>query len=77
VIPYEMQQDIRNAITWLAEQPEVNPGEIGGWGVSLGGGHMLHLATFDRRLKAVVATATAVSSIGSSEQQMEERCFKI
>jgi dienelactone hydrolase len=62
IIPYEMLQDIRNAITWLAKQLEVDPNRIGGWGVSLGGGHMLHLAAFDRRLKAIVATATAVNS---------------
>lgn len=70
VVPYEMQQDIRNAITWLGEQQEVDSSQIGGWGVSLGGGHMLYLSAFDRRLKAVVATATAVNSLATSEQQM-------
>lgn len=63
IIPYEMLQDIRNAITWLSMQPEVDPNRIGGWGVSLGGGHMLYLASFDRRLKAVVATATAINTL--------------
>jgi uncharacterized protein len=70
IIPYEMQQDIRNAITWLAEQQEVNPELIGGWGVSLGGAHMLYLAAFDRRLKAVVVTATSVNGIASAEKMM-------
>jgi fermentation-respiration switch protein FrsA (DUF1100 family) len=63
IIPYEMLQDIMNAITWLSMQPEVDPNRIGGWGVSLGGGHMLYLASFDRRLKAVVATATSINSL--------------
>ena len=67
IIPYEQLQDVRNGITWLAEQPEVDPNRIGGWGVSLGGGHMLHLAAFDRRLKAVVATASAISSVRTFE----------
>lgn len=76
IIPYEMLQDVRNAITWLAEQPEVDPDRIGGWGVSLGGGHMLHLATFDRRLKAVVATATAVNSAATQEKQMGRQALQ-
>lgn len=67
IVTYDQQQDIRNAITWLAEQPEVDATRIGGWGLSLGGGHMLQLATFDRRLKAVVATATAVSNVKTFE----------
>jgi hypothetical protein len=73
IVPYEMQQDIRNAITWLGDQPEVDLSRIGGWGISLGGGHMLYLATFDRRLKAVVATATAVDGLATSELQMGGR----
>ena len=70
IIPYEMIQDIRNAISWLSMQPEVDPNRIGGWGVSLGGGHMLHLATFERRLKAIVATATSLNSISNWEKMM-------
>jgi uncharacterized protein len=70
IIPYEMLQDVRNAITWLSMQPEVDSARIGGWGVSLGGGHMLYLASFDRRLKAVVATATAINSLSNWEKMM-------
>lgn len=74
IIMYEMQQDIRNAITWLSMQPEVDPERIGGWGVSLGGGHMLYLAAFEPRLKAVVATATAVYT--PPEKQFGKDAFK-
>lgn len=59
--PHEQQQDVRNAITWLRAQPEVDPDRIGGWGISLGGVHMLHLGAYDRRLKAVVAVATGLN----------------
>lgn len=76
IIPYEMHQDLRNAITWLSMQPEVDPDRIGGWGVSLGGAHMLHLATFERRLKAVVATATAVWMEPTAEKQMGKEAFQ-
>jgi hypothetical protein len=61
VDPHEQQQDIRNAITWLRAQPEVDPHRIGGWGISLGGVHMLYLGAYDRRLKAVVTVATGLN----------------
>ena len=70
IIPYEMLQDVMNSITWLSMQPEVDPARIGGWGISLGGGHMLYLASFDRRLKAVVATATSINSLSNWIQMM-------
>lgn len=56
LFPHEQHEDIRNAITWLSAQPEVDPERIGVWGLALGGAHMLHLASYDRRIKAVVAT---------------------
>jgi hypothetical protein len=76
IIPFDMHQDIRNAITWLQMQPEVDPNRIGGWGVSLGGGHMLYLAAFERRLKAVVATATAVWLEPTADKQMGKEAFQ-
>src|SRR5690606_31281417 len=63
LVPFDQQRDIRNAITWLRAQPEVAADNIGGWGVSLGGVHMLHVGAFDRRLKAVVSVATGLNSI--------------
>ncbi len=65
--PHEQQQDLTNAITWLRAQPEVDPDRIGGWGISLGGVHMLHLGAYDRRLKAVVSVATGLNLL---EQMM-------
>lgn len=55
VLPHQQQEDYRNAITWLSLQPEVDPDRIGIWGTSYSGGHVLHVAAFDRRVKAVVA----------------------
>lgn len=63
LVPHEQQQDIRNAITWLRAQPEVDSDQIGGWGISLGGVHMLHLGAYDRRLKAVVSVATGLNTL--------------
>lgn len=62
IVPTEQQQDIRNAISWLRTLPEVDPDNIGGWGVSLGAAHMLHLGAYDRRLRAVVCVATGLNT---------------
>ncbi len=62
LVPHEQVQDIRNAITWLRAQPEVDKDNIGGWGVSLGGVHMLNVGAYDRRLKAVVSVATGLNT---------------
>lgn len=62
ISPMEHRADIRNALTFLAEQPEVDPNRIGGWGISMGGGHMLFLATWEPRFKAVVAVSTGIDT---------------
>jgi len=61
IIYYEQQRDYRNAITWVSLQPEADPDRIGVWGTSFSGGHVLQLAAFDRRIRAVVAQAPATN----------------
>jgi dipeptidyl aminopeptidase/acylaminoacyl peptidase len=61
--PHDQQADVRNAVTWLRAQSELDPERIGGWGISLGGVHMLFLGAYDRRLKAVVSVATGLNTI--------------
>jgi uncharacterized protein len=60
LIPALQQEDYKNAITWLARHPLVDANRIGVWGTSFSGGHVLHLAAFDRRIKAAVAQVPAV-----------------
>lgn len=62
IVPSAQQQDIRSAISWLRTLSEVDPEKIGGWGVSFGAAHMLHLGAYDRRLKAVVCVATGLNA---------------
>lgn len=62
LVPHDQLQDLRDAISWLRAQPEVDKDNVGGWGVSIGGVHMLHLGAYDRRLKAVVSVATGLNS---------------
>ena len=46
VVPMEQREDIQSAISFLTRQPEIDPGRIGGWGISMGGGKMLFLAAW-------------------------------
>ena len=46
VVPMEQREDIQSAISFLTRQPEIDPGRIGGWGISMGGGNMLFLAAW-------------------------------
>jgi uncharacterized protein len=62
ILPLEQQEDYRNAITWVAQQPEVDAARIGIWGTSYSGGHVLHVAAFDTRVRAVVAQVPAIST---------------
>ena len=63
IISHEQQEDYRNAITWMSLQPEVDEDRIGVWGTSLSGGHVLHLAAFDKRIKTVVAQVPTIDPV--------------
>lgn len=60
IFPGEQIEDYKNAITWAQLQKEINPERIGVWGTSYSGAHVLHLAAFDRRVKAVVSQVMLV-----------------
>jgi uncharacterized protein len=54
LVPLEQVDDIRNALTFLEAQPQVDPERLGLWGTSYGGGHAPYVAGVDTRVKAVV-----------------------
>jgi fermentation-respiration switch protein FrsA (DUF1100 family) len=54
IMALEQIDDIRNAVTWLEAQPEVDSGRIGVWGTSNGGAHAPYVAGVDERVKAAV-----------------------
>ncbi|MGC5009643.1 alpha/beta hydrolase [Streptosporangium sp. DT93] len=60
VLPEAQCDDLRNALTWLSERPEVDAGRMGLWGTSFGGGHAMRVAALDRRVAAVVAQVPAI-----------------
>jgi len=55
ILWYEQIEDYRNAITWVSDQPEVDPDRIGIWGTSYSGAHVLWVSAYDKRVKAVVS----------------------
>ncbi len=55
VIPKEQAADIRNAVTWLANRPEIDPARIGVVGSSLGGSVAILAVADDDRVKVCVA----------------------
>ena len=65
ISPAMQHEDYRNAITWTQLQPMVDPDRIGIWGSSYSGGHVLHLAAYDRRVKAVVAQVPLVDAVAN------------
>ena len=75
LLPHDQLEDLRNAITWLRRQPEIDADRIGAWGVSLGGGHVMFLAAFDKRIKAVVAMIPAINQWENFLLSMPKEAF--
>jgi uncharacterized protein len=55
VDPYLQVMDLQDAITFVQQLPEVLPDNIGLWGTSFSGGHVLQVAAMDKRVTAIVA----------------------
>jgi len=70
ILWYEQIEDYRNAITWVSDQPEVNPDRIGIWGTSFSGAHVLWVSAYDKRVKAVVSQVHGGVSLWDATQKM-------
>jgi len=60
IVPLQQVEGIKDAITFLQQQPEINSDKIGLLGASLGGGHAVYVAAVDKRIKCV-AIVSAVA----------------
>jgi pimeloyl-ACP methyl ester carboxylesterase len=60
IVPVEQQDDLRAALDWLQERPQVDASRIGMWGTSYSGGHTLVLTALDPRVKTAVVQAPAL-----------------
>jgi len=75
--PYEQIEDYRNAVTWISGHSQVDPERIGVWGTSKSGGHVLYLASYDKRIKAVVAQVPSVISPEARRRRDPEKYDKL
>jgi uncharacterized protein len=62
--------DLRDAVTFLTAQPEVDPAQIGCCGICLGGGYALRFAAFDPRVRAVAGIAGGYNSPAAMRDAM-------
>ncbi len=70
IIPMRQIEDIRNAVTFLQQQSEVDPERIGLLGVSLGGANVSYAAGVEERVKATVS----VCGIGDCGRWIRDAC---
>lgn len=60
VDPFDQQEDIDAAVSYVYGEPMVDKNRIGIWGTSFGGGHVIYRAAHDRRIACVVAQVGAM-----------------
>ena len=75
LFPSEQHEDYKNAVSWVSLRPEVDPERIGVWGSSYSGAHVLHLAAFDRRIKAAVSQVPLVDGCANAQRLMRPDVF--
>jgi fermentation-respiration switch protein FrsA (DUF1100 family) len=59
--PGKKMEDFKTAVSFLLTLKDVDKERIGACGISMGGGYMLQLAAFDRRIKAVAIVASGLN----------------
>lgn len=73
VDPFDQLQDIQSALDWLEGEPTVDMENIGLWGTSYGGGHVVWTAAHDDRVDAIVAQVGAQNSTLAIESRMADQ----
>lgn len=64
LIPMEQVEDIRNALSYMQMQPEVDPKRVGVCGLAFGGANAVYTAAVDTRVKCAVS----ISGIGDVDR---------
>lgn len=67
VAPFDQQQDIDAAISFIEGEPGVDRDRIGLWGSSFGGGHVVWRAAHDDRIKCIVSQVGGLDPAGGME----------
>ncbi len=68
--PVQQVRDYRHAITYARTLPELDRNRVGAWGSSYSGGHVLMLASIDRRVRCVVAQVPTISGSAASLRRL-------
>jgi uncharacterized protein len=69
------ERDIFAALDFLEDRPDVDPGRIGGVGLSVGGELMLQAAAEDDRLAAVVSEGAGTRTLSEEEEELSSTEF--
>jgi hypothetical protein len=73
VDPYDQLEDIQAALDFLEGEPTVDMENVGLWGTSYGGGHVVWTAAHDDRVSAIVSQVGAMNSTLAIAGAMEGR----
>jgi hypothetical protein len=66
---WDGEGDVRAAVAFLAAQPDVREGRIGGLGLSVGGELLLQAAASDTRLRAIVSEGAGIRSLAEHQRR--------
>ena len=69
------ERDIFAALDFLEDRPDVDPGRIGGVGLSVGGELMLQAAAEDERLAAVVSEGAGTRTLSEEKEELSTTEF--
>jgi uncharacterized protein len=67
--PAKKMEDFKNAVSFMSTIKDIDRERIGACGISMGGGYMLQLAAFDRRVKVVSIVASGLN-LGDTLSEM-------
>ena len=67
LIDLESQRtDLQQALKWVRTDPRIDTSRIALWGTSLGGSHVVHVASLDNGIAAVICNMPALDSMKGS-----------
>jgi uncharacterized protein len=73
--PAKKLEDFKNAISFISSLKGIDRERIGACGISMGGGYMLQLAAFDRRIKAVSIVASGLNLADTLLEMLGKEVF--
>lgn len=73
VDPLAWTANLRAALDYLEGEPGVDPARIGLWGTSFGGGIAVHLAAYDKRVKALAVQVAAIAPLSGRVAELARK----